>query len=442
MARHPKLLLSLLVPALALVLADLALAQAGGGSGSFGGGGGGGGGGGSFGGGSSSSGGSSTGGGGIAWLFIIGVLLLVFLGGSIAVARERRKRRLRRERVHAAAAEAAQDDDYLAADRVEREAADLWLATQTAWDQRDDARLSELVGEDLMVEWRRRLADFQSKGWHNRVEVSIRPDVQYVGLVNRDDDSQDRVTVHIAGTMRSYVQTADGQRIMREGAKSEHVSITEYWTLARRGDAWMCVSIEQATEGGHHLDAQIVATPEADTERIRGQAVTELATADAVPEGFTTADLAVFDFQGSAREEALDLSLADGRFAPDVLEVAARRAVSAWAEAVDGDDAELAAVATPDALQKLLYGADPTGKTRLVLRGPRVRRISIAGVDAKATPARMSLEVEVAATRYVEDRDTTDVVSGSKSGASTFTEHWTLALDGPPDSPWRLVATA
>ena len=54
----------------------------------------------------------------------------------------------------------------------------------------------------------------------------------------------------------------------------------------------------------------------------------------------------------------------------------------------------------------------------------------------------MTLEVEVAATRYVEDRDTTDVVSGSKSGPSTFTEHWTMALDGPADSPWRLVTTA
>ena len=32
-----------------------------------------------------------------------------------------------------------------------------------------------------MVEWRRRLADFESKGWHNRVQVSIRPNVQYVG---------------------------------------------------------------------------------------------------------------------------------------------------------------------------------------------------------------------------------------------------------------------
>ena len=365
MPRRTTLLLTALVPVLTLVLADLALAQAGGGSSSFGGGGGGGGGGG-FGG--SSSGGSGTSGSAslLEVLFIVAVFVVIILSGAVGVMRQRRKFRLRVARVRSAAAEAAQDDDYLAADRVEKEAADLWLATQSAWDARDQERLSRLVGQDLMVEWRRRLADFERKGWHNRVQVTGAPTVKYVGLVNREDDSQDRVTVHIKGAMTSYVQTSDGQKVLRDGASSEQVSITEYWTLARSGDGWMCVSIEQEAEGGHHLEGQIVATPEADTERIRGQAVTELAVADAVPEGFTTADLAVFDFQGSAREEALDLSVADGRFAPDVLEVAARRAVSAWAEAVDGQDAELAAVATPEALQRLLYGADPSGSTRLV----------------------------------------------------------------------------
>ena len=39
--------------------------------------------------------------------------------------------------------------------------------------------------------------------------------------------------------------------------------------------------------------------------------------------------------------------------------------------------------------------------------------------------------VELGGSRYVEDRDTTTVVSGSKDRATTFTERWTLALDGP-----------
>ena len=52
----------------------------------------------------------------------------------------------------------------------------------------------------------------------------------------------------------------------------------------------------------------------------------------------------------------------------------------------------------------------------------------------------MSVEVEVSGRRYVEDRDTAAVLSGSKDAESTFTEHWTLAIDGPADNPWRIVA--
>ena len=101
-------------------------------------------------------------------------------------------------------------------------------------------------------------------------------------------------------------------------------------------------SIEQQAEGDHHLDEEIVASPWSG-KRIADEALTELAVEDKLPEGFTTADLAELDFPADARAHALDLSLADGRFAPDVLEAAARRAVEAWAEAVDGEDAPLEA---------------------------------------------------------------------------------------------------
>ena len=164
--------------------------------------------------------------------------------------------------------------------------------------------------------------------------------------------------------------------------------------------------------------------------------------ADAIPEGFTTADLATVDFDGDARTHALDLSLADGRFAPDVMEVAARRVVAAWAEAVDGEDTALEAVSTDAALHGLLSGGDASGRTRLVVRGPRIKRIRIAEVHVESEPAWMGVEVEVAAVRYTEDRDTTDVLEGSKSGVSTFTERWTLSLTGPPDAPWQLAALA
>ena len=115
-----------------------------------------------------------------------------------------------------------------------------------------------------------------------------------------------------------------------------------------------------------------MATPEADTERIRGQAVTELAVADAVPEGFTTADLAVFDFQGSApRGRRWTCRWPTGASARKCSEAAARRAVSAWAEAVDGQQRP-PGVARPcrGAAAAAVRRRPQRWHARLVVRGP------------------------------------------------------------------------
>jgi predicted lipid-binding transport protein (Tim44 family) len=417
----------------------LLLAQAGSGSSGFGGGGGGGGGGsGGFGGGSSGSGDGDP----IVALVVFGLFGLFLAYLALHTIRYRRRLRERDRAVRTASAEAAEDDAYFAADELERHAAALFRAAQMAWDARDREGLARLIGPDLLVEWRRRLDDFDRKGWHNRVEVVEDPTVLYVGITNREDDDEDRAVVRIEAKLKAYVVDRGGHRVMRKGERDELVTLAEYWTLARRGGAWMVHSIEQRAEGDHHLDDQIVASPWSDEQRLDDESLTELAVADRLPDGFTTADLAQVDFSGDARARALDLSLADARFAPDVLEAAARHAVEAWAEAVDGDDAALERVASAGAADELLYGGDSTQRTRLVVRGPRVKRIRIAAVQVDELPATMTVDVELGGRRYVENRDTAAVVSGSKDGAATFTERWTLALDGPADAPWRLVGIA
>ena len=416
----------------------LIIAQAGSGSGGFGGGGGGGGGGFSGGGGSSGSGEGDP----LVAVVVFGLFGLFLLYLLIHSIRYRRKLRERDARVRTASAEAAEDDAYFASDELERHAIVLFRAAQMAWDARDRAALTRLVGPDLLVEWNRRLDDFDRKGWHNRVEVLGEPSVLYVGITNREDDDEDRAVVRIDAKLRAYVLDSNGRKVMRKGEKDELVTLVEYWTLARRDGQWMVQSIEQRAEGDHQLDEPIVASPWSDRQRLEDEAVTELAVADALPEGFTTADLAEVEFDGDARARALDLSVADARFGPDVLEAAARTAVGAWAEAVDGDDAALERVASPEAVGELLYGGDASRRTRLVVRGPRVKRIQIASVDVERVPATMVVELELGGNRYVEDRDTTSVVSGSKDSLATFTERWTLALDGPDEAPWRLVTTS
>jgi predicted lipid-binding transport protein (Tim44 family) len=388
------------------------------------------------------------GGGGILVLIIIAIVVFFLLprlmawwrGQQTAGSAARRRVAERERRVELAAAEAAEDDPAFASDVVRSQARQLFLDVQAAWDAGDRNRLRSLVAPDLFAEWERRLGGFERQGWRNRVQVLGEPRIEYVALRNAADDREDRVVVRIEARLRDYVEDAYGQRIERVDTVSQTSNVREYWTLGKSEKRWTVLSIEQGAEGEHELREDLVATPWSDEKALRDEAMVEGAVAEAVPKGTDIAELADIDFRGDARGAALDLSLADGRFAPDVLEVAARRAVAAWAEAVDGDDSQLLAVAHPDAARQLLHPGDPSEQTRLVVRGPRVRRIRISRLDAAAAPPTMSIEVDLEGRRYVEDRNTAAVVTGSQSRSSSFTEHWTLVLDGDERNPWRIAA--
>jgi predicted lipid-binding transport protein (Tim44 family) len=437
-----------------MMLHAVHLAAAGGGSGGFGGGGGGGG-------------GRGAGlyilfqiliriaifGHGLGALIIIGVVVLAIVLRRMAPRAQafwsaqessgraaRRKVAQRERRVELAAAEAAEEDPAFASDAVRPAAARLFTEIQHAWDAGDRAVLQTLVAPDLLTEWERRLDDLDRRGWHNRVQPLGEPAVEYVGLSHRGDRNSDRVTVRIEAKMRDYVIDQSGNHIKRAGIFTETVRIREFWTLTRDPSGrWILASIEQGAEGGHALKERIVATPWSDEQGLRDEALVERAVAEAVPQGTSVAEVADLHFDGDGRAAALDLSLADGRFAPDVLEVAARRAVAAWAEAVDGDDGRLKAIADSAAVRELLHPGDPSARTRLVVRGPAVREIRIASLDAGSEPPTMAIEVDVEGRRYIEDRSTIEVVAGSRSRAARFTEHWTFALKGDAAEPWRIV---
>ncbi|MDQ6807635.1 MAG: Tim44 domain-containing protein [Actinomycetota bacterium] len=445
--------------AIALILAPEALAAAGGGSSNFGGG----------------SGGGGSGGGGVGHgkgfaiylvfraildliLFTHGVVRFLVIGlivtavgyfffgkrvrawwaGRQSSGRAQRRRVAKRQRkVELAAAEAAEDDPAFAPDVVRGEAARLFTQVQSAWDAGNRVRLRALVAPDLLAEWERRLDDFARRGWRNRVKPLADPKVEYIGLTHRGGAEEDRVVVRVEARLRDYVEDQYGHHIKRAGRLSETTRVREFWTLGRRGSHWILISIEQGAEGEHALEATVAATPWSDQKALQDQALVEGAVADAVPAGTSVAEVADLDYQGDARAAALDLSLADGRFAPDVLEIAARRAVAAWADAVDGNDRALLALARTDAAHALLH---PEGsETRLVVRGPQVQQIRILALDAGATPPTMTIDVELSGRRYLEDRDTAAVVSGSQTRTVKFTEHWTLALEGSDEQPWQIA---
>ena len=454
--RRRTALILLAALALALLVAPAALAVAGGGSAGFSGGGGGGG-------------GHGSGfaiyvilqllfriallGHGLGAVVLVALLLLyLFVTRAIPLiqawwaartgARGGRRQRTstRERRVELAAAEAAEEDPAFAPDTVRATAKQLFFDIQTAWDASNRTRLRGLVAPELLAEWELRLDDFQRRGWTNHVEPIGEPRIEYVGLTRRGDRDNDSVVVRIEARLKDYVVDHYGRHLKRTGQLGETAHIREFWTLGRRGNHWVLVSIEQGAEGKHALDDQIVATPWSDDTAMRDEALIEGAVGDAVPEGTKISEVADLQFDGDAQSAANDLSVADGRFAPDVLEIAARRAVDAWARAVDGSDAALAGLATPAATRELLYPGDSSRHTRLVVRGPAVQQIRIVGLNAAAEPPTMSIEVDIRGRRYIEDRDTTAVVSGSKSRETSFTEHWTLALDGDASQPWRIAS--
>ncbi|HET6509643.1 MAG TPA: TIM44-like domain-containing protein [Baekduia sp.] len=412
------------------------LAAAGGGSSGFGGGGGGGGGG--FGGGGGGGFGGSGGSGGfspVMFLVIVVIVLLVFAYSGLKTMQYRARRAARERATVRAAAEAATDDADFDPDTVRTEASRLFLAIQRRWSSNDIEGLEQLVGPDLMVEWRRRLEDFRRKGWRNHCKPHGAPKVEYMGLVNREGEDEDRVVVRITASMEDYVVDQRGDVVNRTGERSTRTTLVEWWTLHPPGDRWRLMSIESDAEGRHNLDSPLIATPSADA-RVADEAVVELATADAVT---SVSDIAPAELEEDARAAALDLALADGRFAPDVLEVAARHAVEAWSEAIDGADDALEALAEPAAVAALLQ---TQGNRRLVVRGARVEQLRISGLDPHAEPATMTASVVIKGIRYVEDRNSAAVLSGSKTAPATTAQRWTFALTGDERTPWRLVGVA
>jgi hypothetical protein len=227
--------------------------------------------------------------------------------------------------------------------------------------------------------------------------------------------------------------------VMKKGEGDTATKLTEWWTLHPPGERWRLLSIESDAEGRHHLGGELIAVPWGD-DRVADAALVETAVADAVPAGVAVSEIAPAQLDPDARAAALDLALADGRFAPDVLEVAARRAVEAWVEAIDGADDALESVAERDAIDTLLYdGAGVDGSARVVVRGARVAALQITALDPHATPATMTAVVTLEGRRYVEDRDTAAVLSGSKGADRRTAQRWTFALTGDAATPWRLV---
>jgi hypothetical protein len=137
--------------------------------------------------------------------------------------------------------------------------------------------------------------------------------------------------------------------------------------------------------------------------------------------------------------DALMSEADDGWFTTAMVAKAARLAVAAWATAVNGDDASLAAMADPDAAHWLL---NPVRKAWMIAAGPLVTGITIWTVKPDAAPA----EVGVLWRFTGRQRPVTPtkepglaLPSGWSEAEQVFVGNMTLAFTGPDAWPWRLA---
>ena len=350
-----------------------------------------------------------------------------------------RRRILRSRRAELAAEEAVMDDPAFDPATVKAAAVELHDAVVAAWSADDRSRLGELLSPELFGEWVRRLDDLQRRQYTNPLRRRGRLRVRFVGLVNRTGDIDDRVVVHVQARMDDAIYDRRGRMVFRDSDDSGRHTHSEYWTLGKRHGRWVLVSVETEQEGAHQLRDPIVPGPWAD-DRLDDIVTLERAAEAGLPPA-TLAEIVPFEFTGDLRVAALDLAGFDARYDPDVLEAAARQAVAAWAEAIDGNHQPLIALSEPRTVDALLY-PDSDRRRRMVIRGPRLRRLRIVALEPIARHPTMTVEATITARRYLENRASGAVAWGSRNHNATFTLLWTLRLTHDPERPWRIAGIA
>ena len=328
------------------------------------------------------------------------------------------------------------DDPAFDPATVKAATAELHAAVIAAWSADDRRRLAELLSPELFREWSGRLDEMRRRRCTNPLRRRGRLRVRYVGLVNRTGHAHDHVVVHVRARLDDAIYDRRGRMVFRSADDSGRHTHCEYWTLGKRDGRWVLVSVETEQEGAHHLTAPIVPTPWAD-DRLRDLVTLEQAAA-ATLEPSTLADIVPIEFSGDLRAAALDLAGFDRRFDPDVLEAAARQAVAAWAQAIDGSREHLLAIADQRTVNGLLY-PEADRRHRLVVRGPRLHQLRIVALKPANDPPSLTVEATISARRYLENRANGGVARGSRHRSSKFVLLWELRLSDSLDHPWRIT---
>ena len=152
------------------------------------------------------------------------------------------------------------------------------------------------------------------------------------------------------------------------------------------------------------------------------------------------AEAASLEFSAAADEAVRQAGPGDGRLGPDSAGQAARRAVVAWALAVNGNDSALADLAETGVASALLR---PVRKPWQIAPGPVVTRIAIGALDLAARPPQLRIRFEFSGRRQYDADDGGTPAGRTDNRAEEegpFVGLLTLTLQDSLVRPWRLTA--
>ena len=111
----------------------------------------------------------------------------------------------------------------------------------------------------------------------------------------------------------------------------------------RHGEQWYLAADAGDPVGEQLLSSPLITSPDQDTARLHEASLEEVT--DAPPPG-SPAPVELTDPDAPAMAQLRDLSVADDRFEPTLVQTALEHIVEAWERSADGSDAPLLAVAT------------------------------------------------------------------------------------------------
>jgi len=125
--------------------------------------------------------------------------------------------------------------------------------------------------------------------------------VDILDVINRQGENEDRVITRVRLRVRRGRVAAP--------LEPKVIGVDERWTLARRGESWVLVSVDGDPIADAVLSAPLIASPSADTVRLHEASL--LALSDPDPSGVRPGELVHADAPPEAGLR--DLALADDR---------------------------------------------------------------------------------------------------------------------------------